>query len=380
MARFLSYISFVLLFLLASCKKDMVDGSSVKAFQASVNDMSSSLSTLEQTKFHEALYILKTFAVEGDTDLQKLEALAKMINAKKVPEIFALADEVARKNNVEWSSTAPPSLGEMNIFQNISAMEVDVNDITAASLDILVKPIEVDSIVGAKALRVIPKLLDNQGKEVVFSNAGLETIMEVYSNGERLLTSKNLMADNHFKGFYLKMESLPLEKVVDSRIDIKMSVKTSKKTYQFLKVGVEVNENALSKPKIENIEGEENVLNQTLGEDKAYTEKPDNIVATFLNSVGSRNLKRAFNVSENPNWGAFEQFSDTTTGFGAVKSISVKNISTISNNTQSAEVKAEYQVEDNDGNLMFLNTTYTLKATENGWKISNYKINSSQKQ
>lgn len=380
MARFLSYISFVLLFLLANCKKDMVDGSSVKAFQASVNDMSSSLSTLEQTKFHEALYILKTFAVEGDTDLQKLEALAKMINTKKVPEIFALADEVARKNNVEWSSTAPPSLGEMNIFQNISAMEVDVNDITAASLDILVKPIEVDSIVGAKALRVIPKLLDNQGKEVVFSNAGLETIMEVYSNGERLLTSKNLMTDNHFKGFYLKMESLPLEKVVDSRIDIKMSVKTSKKTYQFLKVGVEVNENALSKPKIENIEGEENVLNQTLGEDKAYTEKPDNIVATFLNSVGSRNLKRAFNVSENPNWGSFEQFSDTTTGFGAVKSISVKNISTISNNTQSAEVKAEYQVEDNDGNLMFLNTTYTLKATENGWKISNYKINSSQKQ
>lgn len=380
MARFLSYISFVLLFLLANCKKDMVDGSSVKAFQASVNDMSSSLSTLEQTKFHEALYILKTFAVEGDTDLQKLEALAKMINTKKVPEIFALADEVARKNNVEWSSTAPPSLGEMNIFQNISAMEVDVNDITAASLDILVKPIEVDSIVGAKALRVIPKLLDNQGKEVVFSNAGLETIMEVYSNGERLLTSKNLMTDNHFKGFYLKMESLPLEKVVDSRIDIKMSVKTSKKTYQFLKVGVEVNENALSKPKIENIEGEENVLNQTLGEDKASTEKPDNIVATFLNSVGSRNLKRAFNVSENPNWGSFEQFSDTTTGFGAVKSISVKNISTISNNTQSAEVKAEYQVEDNDGNLMFLNTTYTLKATENGWKISNYKINSSQKQ
>lgn len=365
---------------MASCKKEMVDGSSVRAFQESVNEMSSSLSTLEQTKFNEALYILKTFAVEGDTDLQKLEALAKMINAKKVPEIFALADEVARKNNVEWSSTAPPSLGEMNIFQNISAMEVDVNDITATSLDILVKPVEVDNIVGAKALRVIPKLLDNQGNEVVFSNAGLETIMEVYSNGERLLTSKNLMTDNHFKGFYLKMESLPLDKVVDSRIDIKMSVKTSKKTYQFLKVGVEVNENALSKPKIENIEDEENALNQTLGEDKASTEKPDNIVATFLNSVGSRNLKRAFNVSENPNWGSFEQFSDTTTGFGAVKSISVKNISTISNNAQSAEVKAEYQVEDNDGNLMLLNTTYTLKATENGWKISNYKINSSQKQ
>jgi len=93
----------VILLVLTSCKKDTVDGSSMKTFQASINEMSTSLSTLEQTKFNEALYILKTFGVEGKTDIQKLDALAKLINGKKVPEIFAMADGVAQKNNVEWS-------------------------------------------------------------------------------------------------------------------------------------------------------------------------------------------------------------------------------------------------------------------------------------
>ena len=50
--------------LLVSCKKDKVDASSTMAFQESINDMASGLSTLEQIKFNEALYILKTFGVE----------------------------------------------------------------------------------------------------------------------------------------------------------------------------------------------------------------------------------------------------------------------------------------------------------------------------
>lgn len=144
--KYLSYLSLFLLLVLASCKKDAVDGSSAKSFQSSINDMATSLNTLEQTKFNEALYILKTFGAEGKTDVEQLEFLAQWINGKKVPEILSLADEVARKNDVDWSSTAPPSLGEMNIFQNIVASEVDTNDVSAAGLQILVQPIEVESI------------------------------------------------------------------------------------------------------------------------------------------------------------------------------------------------------------------------------------------
>lgn len=374
MKRLVRLLFLGMLLFMVSCKKDAVDGSSIKAFQESVNDMASSLNTLQQTKFNEALYILKTFAAEGDTDMDRLEALAKLINDKKVSEIFSLADEVARKNNIDWSSTAPPSLGEMNIFQNISAVEIDPNDISASSLEIIVRPVDVDSVDGAKALRVIPRLLDNSGNVVEFFNAGLETIMEVYSNGEKLSTSKNLMISNEFKGFYLKLESLPVEKIVDAKIDIKISVKTTKRTYQLLKTGVSVNKKILEKTENEVIEESFSDINGK------GAENPEQVVAKFLSYLGSQNFRAAYDISENPNWGTYDKFSNPNLGFGGVKSIHVKNISMKSISDKNAVVNAVYQVVDSEENTMELGVSYILKQSENIWKISNYKINSSEKQ
>lgn len=374
MKRLVRLLFFGMLLFMMSCKKDAVDGSSIKAFQESVNDMASSLNTLQQTKFNEALYILKTFAAEGDTDMDRLEALAKLINDKKVSEIFSLADEVARKNNIDWSSTAPPSLGEMNIFQNISAVEMDPNDISASSLEIIVRPVDVDSVYGAKSLRIIPRLLDNSGNVVEFFNAGLETIMEVYSSGEKLSTSKNLMTSNEFKGFYLKLESLPVEKIVDAKIDIKISVKTTKRTYQLLKTGISVNKKILEKTENEVIEESFSDMNGKGGEN------PEQVVAKFLSYLGSQNFRAAYDISENPNWGTYDKFSNPNSGFGGVKSIHVKNISIKSISDKNAVVNAVYQVVDSEENIMELGVSYTLKQSENIWKISNYKINLSEKQ
>ena len=374
MKRLVRLLFLGMLLFMVSCKKDAVDGSSIKAFQESVNDMASSLNTLQQTKFNEALYILKTFAAEGDTDMDRLKALAKLINDKKVSEIFSLADEVARKNNIDWSSTAPPSLGEMNIFQNISAVEIDPNDISASSLEIIVRPVDIDSVDGAKALRVIPRLLDNSGNVVEFFNAGLETIMEVYSNGEKLSTSKNLMISNEFKGFYLKLESLPVEKIVDAKIDIKISVKTTKRTYQLLKTGVSVNKKILEKTENEVIEESFSDINGK------GAENPEQVVAKFLSYLGSQNFRAAYDISENPNWGTYDKFSNPNLGFGGVKSIHVKNISMKSISDKNAVVNAVYQVVDSEENTMELGVSYILKQSENIWKISNYKINSSEKQ
>ena len=374
MKRLVRLLFLGMLLFMVSCKKDAVDGSSIKAFQESVNDMASSLNTLQQTKFNEALYILKTFAAEGDTDMDRLEALAKLINDKKVSEIFSLADEVARKNNIDWSSTAPPSLGEMNIFQNISAVEIDPNDISASSLEIIVRPVDVDSVYGAKSLRIIPRLLDNSGNVVEFFNAGLETIMEVYSSGEKLSTSKNLMTSNEFKGFYLKLESLPVEKIVDAKIDIKISVKTTKRTYQLLKTGVSVNKKILEKTENEVIEESFSDINGK------GAENPEQVVAKFLSYLGSQNFRAAYDISENPNWGTYDKFSNPNLGFGGVKSIHVKNISMKSISDKNAVVNAVYQVVDSEENTMELGVSYILKQSENIWKISNYKINSSEKQ
>ncbi len=69
MKRFLFLSIFSLLFFLCF-NQYAVDASSTKAFQESINDMSSSLPTIKQIKFNEALYILKTFVVDAEGDIE----------------------------------------------------------------------------------------------------------------------------------------------------------------------------------------------------------------------------------------------------------------------------------------------------------------------
>ncbi len=376
----LFFLTLISALFLIGCKKDAVDGSSTMAFQESINDMTSSLPTIKQIKFNEALYILKTFGVDADGDIAELKALAVLLEGKKVPEIFAMADEVAKKNGVNWASTAPPSLGEMNIFQNISPSETDPNDIAASALEVTAQEAAVDSIAGAQELVIVPRLLDASGNKVDFENAALETILEVFSQGEKLLTSKNLMQNNNFKGFYLKFSSLPKEKILDDKIDIKVIVKTSKKTLQMTKMGVSVNPNALM-----NLDGTTDGLENSPEENAPGTDSPKvigdpkNTVVNFLNSLNGQNLKAAYNQSDNPNWGSYESFANPTSGFGAVKSVSVNSVNTKANANNTANVTATYTVTDKSGNTTDLDVSYGLKATETGWKITSYRINSSQK-
>ena len=373
------------LFLLVGCKKDAVDGSSTKAFQESINDMSSSLPTIKQIKFSEALYILKTFGVEADGDIAELKELAKLLEGKKVPEIFAMADKVAQENGVNWASNAPPSLGEMNIFQNITPSETDPNDIVANAIQLNINQTSIDSVLGAKAIVIIPRLVDASGKKISFDNAALETTLEVSNQGEKLLTSKNLMQNNNFKGFVLKFASLSKDKILDDKIDIKVTVRTSKKTLQMSRLGVSVNPNALLQPEATTGEATDvNAENPTdenaTGPDAPkITGDPKNTVISFLNNLNSQNLKGAYSQAENPSWSSYETFSNPTSGFGTVKSVSVSNVSTKSNANNTANVNATYTVTDKSGNSTDLDVSYGLKATESGWKITSYKINSSKK-
>ena len=384
----MKYIKYVfltaLLILTVSCKKTSVDGSSRKSFQESINDMASSLPTLKQVKFNEALYILKTFGVEADGDVAEIAALGKLLDGKKTNEIFAMADEVAKKNGIAWSSTAPPSLGEMNIFGNESASEKDPNDIDAASLGIFVRNIAGDSLTGSKGLVITPQLLDNRGNKVDFEGAALETIMEISSGGNKISTSKNLMQDPTFRGFTIMYSKLPKEKIYEDRIDIKVTVKTTKKLLQMIKTGVAVNGQALYTPpppvvsdstQIQNPE-----INPTPGVETPtapakVTADPKNTVTKFLSNLSSQNFKAAYEAAENPNWGSYDKFSNPNSGFGSVKNINVKNISVPYNKDNSANVNVTYDVTDKNGKTTSLNVTYGVKAVNNNWKITTYKIN-----
>ena len=105
------------------------------------------------------------------------------------------------------------------------------------------------------------------------------------------------------------------------------------------------------------------------------TADPKVTVTRFLNNISTQNLKAAFDASENPNWGSYDKFSNPNSGFGSVKNINVKNIAVPFNKDNSANVNVTYDVTDKNGKVTSLNVTYGLKAVNNNWKITTYKIN-----
>lgn len=380
------FIFFALLMFLMSCKKDAVDATTTKTLQSSINDMASSLNTLQQVKFNEALYILKTFGVDAEGETNELKALGVLINGKKVPEIFSLADQVAQKNGIEWSSAGPPSLGEMNIFGNDQAKEFDPNDIQATSLKVNITNVGNNEVLGPQSLQIVPRLVDAKGNVADFSGAGLETVLEVYSGGNRIYTARNLMQDNNFKGFNLKFASLPSQKIIDQKIDVTVSVKTTKKTFKMSKIGVLVNPKALLMPVADPAENPANTDEDVIAISPdatggtpdvkvAPTADPKTSVSKFLNNLSAQNLRGAYDVADNPNWGSFETFSNPTSGFGGVKNISVKNMTTNSTSANSASVNATYDITDKEGRTTAVQVTFGLKNVNGDWKISSYKIN-----
>lgn len=383
---FFLFFAFSLL-LFTSCKKTAVDSTDLKTFQSSINDLESSLNTIKQIKFNEALYILKTFGVEGSDDISKLKTLSKLLEGKNIQQILTMADQVAVQNNVDWKSTSPPSLGEMNIFATQSATERDPNEIDASSLSITTTAVSIDSILGPRALQITPRLLDNSGVPISFNGAALETVLEISSDGIKLLTAKNLMQSNNFKGFTLKFASLPKDKIINDKIDIKITVKSSKKTYQMIKTGVAINSKTMLQPTEEisdstkSSSGSSEIIdpNSPIKSNTPTAENPKSTVLKFLNNLGNQNLKAAYDVSENPSWGNFDKFSNPNSGFGAVKNLSVNSVSANNTSDNSAAVNANYNVTDKNGNTVALDVTYGLKNTNGNWKISSYKINSSQK-
>lgn len=371
---------FLIATLLVACKKTKVDGSSLKAFQNSTNDIASQLSTLQQVKFNEALYIIKKFGVEGENDREELTAMAKLLQGKTAEEIFTMADTIAQKEGIEWKSTAPPSLGNMKIFEDSTDLtEKDPSDVEAEKLAIHTKVAARDSLVGVKSIQIIPKLTDAQGNPITFEGATLETTLEIVSGGQKIYTAKNIMQDHHFRGFTLAYSALSEDKIVDGKIDIHVQVNTKHRKLKMVKIGELVNMKAL-RPIVEKqeiiVDEDENFDDESSSENShvQHKQQPKVAVQKFLNHVGNQNLRAAFDASNNPAWGSYDHFSNPNSGFGNVKSISIKNITEKNNKEDRATVNATYDVVDKNGNTITVNASFGLKNINGEWKIVSYSL------
>lgn len=152
-----------------------------------------------------------------------------------------------------------------------------------------------------------------------------------------------------------------------------------------IKTGVPVNGKALYTPPVsaltdstqigQNPELTPGVENTTTTTPAKVTADPKSTVTKFLSNLSTQNFKAAYESAENPNWGSYDKFSNPNSGFGSVKNINIKNISVPYNKDNSANVNVTYDVTDKNGKTTSLNVTYGLKAVNNTWKITTYKIN-----
>lgn len=391
----------LLIISLMSCKKDEVDGTNQQAFQESVNDMASDLSTIKQYKFNEALYVIKTFGVNTKGERAKMKELAELLQGKKTDEIFAMADQLAQQNNYDWSSKGTPSMGEMNIFQNLIAAEYDPNDIKASGISIDIQPRGATTTQEANGLQIIPYLVDAKDQKIIFDKAGLETVFEILSNGVQVYRSRSIIMSNNYTGLNLAYNKLNKKLIIDELIDIRVSIVTTSKTHRFLKSGIRVNPDALYTPSdLENTpksnpiadtvslyqpttnpntEATTTVLtNENTSDTPKPTLSPKAQLSLFLNNLSSKNFKSAYEKSQNNNWGSYDNFANTNSGFGAIQSLEVQSIKMISENDNSAQYETDYKVTDKNGNQTKVKCLYELKLIKNQWKISNYKIISNQ--
>lgn len=367
---------------LISCKKDKVDGSSPQAFQSSINDMASELSTLQQIKFNEALYILKKFAVSGDDDLVELQQLSKLLEGKNVQQILALADATAMKNGLDWKSTGQPSLGMTNIFTSIQPQAHDPNDIPAKKIALEIQAIGGADSSLAEGLSIVPVLTDDQGNPVNFSNAGLDATMEVYSGGIRILTSKNIMQSSGFKGFTLRYSSLAVAKIINNAIDIRVTVSTSKRKIQMMRAGISVNPTALKQPVVTVPSDSVTVVKDSVKSATVVTPAtvpaakadPKATVSRFLSNLNAQNLKKAYEEAQNPAWGSYDRFANPSSGFGAVKSVKLNSIKAEPIVDDKTKVKASYTVTDKNGATTTVNAVFGMTQKNGKWIITSYQL------
>lgn len=389
------FLLFTFLLLLSSCSKSTIDSSNPISFRNSINKLTSGLDTRQQVKFTEALYIIKTFGSDEETYTKQMEYLMNVLSDKGIKDVFQIADEIAEREGIDWSSTAPPSLGEMNVFETITASEVDPNEIIADDeIYIQVKPTAYDSIKGPQAVRIIPKLMKN-GNPIYFTKATLPTTLEISSGDKVLLKRKNLIVDSDFNGYYLSYSNLNYNDIEDGRVDILITIKASNKMYKTIKRGVRINERVFKSTdelktitydefSDEDLDSNDSIKVKSSSEEdvekpiekpkKQDNTTPQKTVQKFLSSLSAKNLKEAYKTSANPSWGNYDKFSNPNSGFGSVDKLSVKSVKTNSANENTASVDAVYEVEDKNGDKTSLNVTFGLKKVDGVWKISSYTI------
>lgn len=362
-------IGLTFIFLCSSCEKEykVIDGTSKETFTKSVKSISSKLTILQQDKIQEAVKLIYKFKTEGSDENKRWEQLYTLLNGKNAEQIFDIAEDIAKKNKIPWSSTSMNSV-DPSVFDNdlkpLTEAEQKLKQIEKATrINIRYSPISKDETIN-DGFYLYPELIDDSGSEIFYADLPLTLSISFINNGtivyviQREINSSTVGDPSLNKGIKIPFFMFDNKKLATSSLDVEIKINAEDKYLYGKLSGIPID---LSKTRDASTPIEDEINKQVA---------LDN-VKKFIQLIGDKQYSEAYNLAQNPKWTSLDQFSSTTNGFGTIAATNLINAQLEEKNDDKQTVNVQYQIKDINGKIKTLTQNFILKKVKDNWLITN---------
>ena len=364
---FLMGLTFI--FLCYSCEKEykVIDGTSKETFTQSVKSISSKLTILQQDKIQEAVKLIYKFKTEGSDEDKRCEQLYTLLNGKNAEQIFDMAEEIAKKNKIPWTSISMNSV-DPSVFDKdlkpLTEAEQKLKQIEKATrINLRYAPINKDDKIN-DGFYLYPELIDDSGAAVSYTDLPLNLSISFINNGnivyviQREVNSSQVGNPSLMKGIKVYYSLFDNKKLFNSSLDVEIKIKAEDKYLYGKLSGIPID---LSKTRDASTPIEDEINKQVA---------LDN-VKKFIRFIGNKQYSEAYNLTQNPKWISLDQFSSTTNGFGTIDATNLINAQSGEKNENRQMVNVQYQIKDINGKVKTLTQNFILKKVKDNWLITN---------
>ncbi|MCO6565362.1 MAG: hypothetical protein J6581_07985 [Apibacter sp.] len=364
---FLMGLTFI--FLCYSCEKEykVIDGTSKETFTQSVKSISSKLTILQQDKIQEAVKLIYKFKTEGSDEDKRWEQLYTLLNGKNAEQIFDMAEEIAKKNKIPWTSISMNSV-DPSVFDKdlkpLTEAEQKLKQIEKATrINLRYAPINKDDKIN-DGFYLYPELIDDSGAAVSYTDLPLNLSISFINNGnivyviQREVNSSQVGNPSLMKGIKVYYSLFDNKKLFNSSLDVEIKIKAEDKYLYGKLSGIPID---LSKTRDASTPIEDEINKQVA---------LDN-VKKFIRFIGNKQYSEAYNLTQNPKWISLDQFSSTTNGFGTIDATNLINAQSGEKNENRQMVNVQYQIKDINGKVKTLTQNFILKKVKDNWLITN---------
>jgi len=365
--KILIILTFVFLYNACDKQYKVIDGTTKETFNKSIKSISSKLTILQRDKMQEAIKLIYKFKTEGQDENNRWEQLYKLLDGKNTEQIFDIAEDIAKKNKIPWSSTSMNSVDPSVFDKDIKPLTVAEQKLKqieeATRINIRFTPIDKDAAVN-DGFYLYPELVDDTGLAVSYKDLPLNLSISFINNGvivymiQREINSSEIGNPTLKKGIKILYSMFENKKLTTSNIDVEAKINVANKYLYGKLSGIPIDLNK-TRDALSPIENE---INKQVALDN---------VKKFIQLIGSKQFSEAYSLTQNPKWSSLENFSSTSNGFGTIAATNLLNAESEEINKDQLTVIAQYQIKDLNGKIKTLTQNFILKKIKDNWLITN---------